>query len=123
SISILKDASSTALYGIQGANGIILVTTKRGREGAPNIQLNLQYALQEPTNFPRFLDSYRSGVLQNEAAVNDGLAPVWTEQELEYFRTGLKPYDYPNVDWYKEAIRKLSPQKSANVNISGGSPY
>ncbi|WP_300601641.1 TonB-dependent receptor [Niabella sp.] len=123
SVSILKDASSTALYGIQGANGIILVTTRRGINGPPNIQANFQYALQQPTNFPRFLSSYETGKLQNEAARNDGLLPVWTEQELEYFRTGLKPYDYPNVDWYKELIRDWSPQKTANFNISGGSPY
>ncbi|WP_157986545.1 SusC/RagA family TonB-linked outer membrane protein [Chitinophaga alhagiae] len=123
SVSILKDASSTALYGIQGANGIVLVTTRRGQEGAPNIQINMQSAAQQPVTFPRFLDSYRSGLLQNEAAKNDGLQEVWTPQELEYFRTGLKPYDYPNVDWYKEMIRDYSPQKTLNVNISGGSKY
>ncbi|MGX5819624.1 SusC/RagA family TonB-linked outer membrane protein [Chitinophaga lutea] len=123
SVSILKDASSTALYGIQGANGIVLVTTRRGQDGPPNVQVNLQNAMQQPTAFPRFLDSYRSGLLQNEAAKNDGMQPVWTEQELEYFRTGLKPYDYPNVDWYNEMIRNFSPQRSANVNINGGSKY
>ncbi len=123
SVSILKDASATALYGIQGANGIVLVTTRRGQEGPPNIQINMQTATQQPVTFPRFLDSYRSGLLQNEAAKNDGMQPVWSEQELEYFRTGLKPYDYPNVDWYEEMIRKNSPQKSLNVNINGGSKY
>ncbi|WP_157963020.1 TonB-dependent receptor [Chitinophaga deserti] len=123
SVSILKDASSTALYGIQGANGIVLVTTRRGQDGPPNIQINLQSAVQQPVAFPRFLDSYRSGKLQNEAAKNDGMAPRWSEQELEYFRTGLKPYDYPNTDWYNEMVRDYSPQKTANVNISGGSKY
>ncbi|QJB34540.1 TonB-dependent receptor [Chitinophaga oryzae] len=123
SVTILKDASSTALYGIQGANGIVLVTTKRGQDGPPNIQINGQYALQQPTTFPRFLDSYRSGLLQNEAAKNDGMLPVWSDQQLEYFRTGLKPYDYPNTDWYNELIRNFSPQKTLNMNISGGSKY
>lgn len=123
SVSILKDASSTALYGIQGANGIVLVTTKRGKDGPPNIQVNMQYALQQPTNFPRFLDSYQSGLLENEAARNDGMAPVFTDQELEYYKTGLKPYDYPNVDWYKEIIRPYSPQKTVNINIGGGSKF
>ncbi|WP_349314050.1 TonB-dependent receptor [Chitinophaga sp. MM2321] len=123
SVTILKDASSAALYGIQGANGIVLVTTRRGRNGPPNIQVNMQYALQQPTNFPRFLDSYQSGLLENEAARNDGLPVVFTDQELEYYKTGLKPYDYPNTDWYKESIRKNSPQKTANINISGGSKF
>lgn len=123
SVSILKDASSAALYGIQGANGIVLVTTKRGKDGPPNIQVNMQYALQQPTNFPRFLSSYESGVLENEAAKNDGLAPVFTDQELEYYKTGLKPYDYPNTDWYHEMIRKNSPQKTVNINIGGGSKF
>jgi TonB-dependent SusC/RagA subfamily outer membrane receptor len=119
SVSILKDASATALYGIQGANGIVLVTTRRGQEGPPNIQINAQTAMQQPVTFPRFLDSYRSGLLQNEAAKNDGMAPRWSEQELEYFRTGLKPYDYPNTDWYTEMVRDFSPQKTLNVNIYG----
>lgn len=123
SVSILKDASSTALYGIQGANGIVLVTTKRGKDGPPNIQVNMQYALQQPTNFPRFLSSYESGVLENEAAKNDGMPAVFTDQELEYYKTGLKPYDYPNTDWYSEMIRKNSPQKTLNINIGGGSKY
>lgn len=123
SVSILKDASSTALYGIQGANGIVLITTKRGKDGPPNIQLNTQFAMQTPTAFPRFLDSYRAGLLQNEAAKNDGMQPIWSDQELEYYRTGLKPYDYPNTDWYQQMVRELSPQKTVNVNISGGSKY
>lgn len=123
SVSILKDASSTALYGIQGANGIVLVTTKRGKDGPPNIQVNMQYALQQPTNFPRFLDSYQSGLLENEAAKNDGMPAVFTDQELEYYKTGLKPYDYPNTDWYKEIIRDYSPQKTVNINIGGGSKF
>jgi TonB-linked SusC/RagA family outer membrane protein len=123
SVSILKDASSTALYGIQGANGIVLVTTRRGQDGPPNIQVNMQTAVQQPVTFPRFLDSYNSGLLQNEAAKNDGLPQVWSEQELEYFRTGLKPFDYPNVDWYKEMVRDYSPQKTVNVNIGGGSKF
>ncbi len=123
SVSILKDASATALYGIQGANGIVLVTTRRGQEGPPNIQINAQTAMQQPVTFPRFLDSYKSAQLQNEAAKNDGMAPRWTDQELEYFRTGLKPYDYPNTDWYTEMVRDFSPQKTLNVNINGGSKY
>jgi len=123
SVSILKDASSTALYGIQGANGIILITTKRGQESAPKISANLQYAVQEPSRRTRFLDSYTSAQLQNEAAANDHVDPIYTPQQLEYYKIQSKPALYPNVDWYGEMIKKYTPQKQANVNISGGTKF
>jgi TonB-linked SusC/RagA family outer membrane protein len=123
SVSILKDASSTALYGIQGANGIVLITTKRGKESAPNIQANMQYALQQPVRRTRFLDSYTSGLLQNEAASNDGLDPVYSDMELALYKNQLKPALYPDLDWYNLIMRDLTPQKQANINISGGSKY
>lgn len=123
SVSILKDASSTALYGIQGANGIVLITTKRGKEAAPNIQVNTQYALQQPARRTRYLDSYTSGLLQNEAAKNDDMDPVFSERDLELYKGQLKPGLYPNVDWFDYLIRDHTPQKQANINISGGSKY
>lgn len=95
SVSILKDASATALYGIQGANGIVLVTTRRGQEGPPNIQINAQTAMQQPVTFPRFLDSYRSGLLQNEAARNDGMAPRWSEQDWNISAPASNPTIIP----------------------------
>lgn len=123
SVTILKDASSTALYGIQGANGIVLITTKRGAESAPNIQLNTQFTLQQPTRRTRFLDSYTAGVLQNEAAANDGLAPVYSANELQWYKDQTNPYLYPNVDWFDYLIKDHTPQNQTNVNISGGSKH
>lgn len=120
SISILKDASSTSLYGIQGANGVILVTTKRGEDGSPTIQVNAQNALMKPGRFPKFLDSYQSGLLRNEAARNDGIAPVYTDRELQLFKDQTSPYLYPDVDWYKEMIRDYTPQRQVNLNVNGG---
>jgi len=121
SISILKDAAATAVYGSKGANGVILVTTKRGTQGAPDITFSAGYTVQQFTRFPNYLDSYNSLILFNEALMNDGGDPAYTEQELELYRNGSDPYRYPNTDWYEEMMKSYAPQFNSAFSIRGGS--
>lgn len=123
SITILKDASATALYGIKGANGVIIIQTRRGKEGKPAINASVQTAVQNPTRLPEYLNSYDYAVLRNEAIKNDNptAAPLYTQEALEAYRSGSDPYKYPSVNWLEEMI-KPSAMTQANFNISGGAP-
>jgi TonB-linked SusC/RagA family outer membrane protein len=119
-ISILKDASTTAIYGIKGANGVLVVTTRRGKSGAPKFNLRVEGGLQSNTKTPTFLDSYNSATLINEANVNDGKAPTFSADDLQKFKDGSDPYGHPNVSWYNELFKKFTSQANTNLDISGG---
>ncbi|CAM3805826.1 TonB-dependent receptor [Mucilaginibacter galii] len=119
-ISILKDAASTAIYGIRGANGVIVVTTKVGRIGKPRINYTGNFSLQGYTGIPKALNAYDNTMLMNEGLRNEGLAPRWTDAELQKFKDGSDPLGYPDVNWFDYLTRKLYPQTQHNVNISGG---
>lgn len=120
SISILKDASTTAIYGIKGANGVLIVTTRRGSLGAPKVNVRLESGMQTPVKKPVFLNSYQTALLVNEALENDGMAPQFSQEDLNHFLTGDDPYVYPYVNWYKEIFKPYSMQYNSNVDISGG---
>lgn len=120
SISILKDASTTAIYGIKGANGVLVVTTRRGKAGTPKVNLRVESGIQQPTKTPQFLDSYNTAVLINEAQHNDGIPLSFTQQDLDLFKNGSDPYGHPNVDWYNKIFKKYTYQTNANLDISGG---
>ncbi len=125
SISILKDASSTAVYGVRGANGVVIVTTKRGEEGKPRISLNVQHALMAPTRMPDYLESYDALMIYREGLENDGLNyATYTDEYIAKFRDRdniTYQYLYPNVNWQKELLKELSSKTQANLNVSGGS--
>lgn len=125
SISILKDASSTAVYGVRGANGVVIVTTKRGTEGKPRINVNIQQALMTPTRMPDYLESYDALMIYREGLENDGLNyATYTDEYINKFRDRSKPayqYLYPNVNWQQELLKKVSSKTQANINVSGGS--
>jgi TonB-linked SusC/RagA family outer membrane protein len=121
SISILKDASSTAVYGIKGANGVLVVTTRRGKGGTPKVNVRVEGGMQQPTKTPQFLDSYNSALLINEAQANDGLAQSFTQADLDHFKNNDDPYGHPNVNWYDKIFKKQSYQANTNLDISGGS--
>ncbi|MDB5024885.1 MAG: SusC/RagA family TonB-linked outer membrane protein [Mucilaginibacter sp.] len=121
SISILKDASNTAIYGIKGANGVLVVTTRRGKSGAPQVNLRVEGGLQQPTKTPKFLDAYQSALLVNEGEKNDGLPQSFTQQDLELYKDGTDPYGHPNVNWYDKIFKKYTYQANSNLDISGGS--
>lgn len=119
-ITILKDAATTAIYGIKGANGVILVTTRRGTTGAPKINFRTEFGLQMPTNVPKFLNAYQTATLRNEALVNEGGTPEFTDADLEHFRTGDDPYGHPDIDWYETLFKKSAPINTNNLDLSGG---
>ncbi|MDO9374697.1 MAG: TonB-dependent receptor [Ferruginibacter sp.] len=119
-ISILKDASTTAIFGIKGANGVLVVTTRRGSGGKPKFNLRVESGLQSPVRTPNFLDSYNTATLVNEAYQNDGLNPLFTQNDLDLFKSGADPYGHPNVNWYEAINKPASLQANANLDISGG---
>ncbi|MDX9929185.1 MAG: TonB-dependent receptor [Bacteroidales bacterium] len=120
SVSILKDAAATAQYGSKGANGVILVTTKRGDGNPPSFTVRTGYSIQQFTRFPQYLDSYNSLVLMNEAEINNGGEPIYSEAVLEKYRTGEDPLRYPNTDWYELMMKPYAPMYNANFTIRGG---
>jgi len=120
SISILKDASTTAVYGIKGANGVLVITTKRGRVGKPTVTFTTETGFQSLVNRPRFLNAYETALLRNEALRNDGLAEQFTALDLELFSTGEDPYLHADVNWVDVLLRKSSLQTRNNLDIRGG---
>ena len=125
-ISILKDASTTAVYGVRGANGVLLITTKRGRISKPTITASASFGINKVIRYPSFLDSYAIAVLQNEAIMNDSyglsspLTLPWTPADLQKFKDGSDPYGHPNVNWQEELLKNQATQNNYNVDIRGG---
>lgn len=121
SVSVLKDAAALVLYGVKGANGVLLVTTKRGIERDKiNIGFNARYGLQAPVILPKFAGSYDYARLYNEAVINDGRQPLYTEAQLKGYQSGTDPDLYPNVNWYDEVLRKNSPMQDYSLTFDGG---
>ena len=123
SLSVLKDASATAVYGVRGANGVILITTKRGQKGAPKFNVSYKFTLQQPTRLPNFLGSYDHAVLRNESLANDGALPAFTPEDIEHYRLGDSPYTHPDNDYVKDFLRKVTPMHKLNVSVSGGTDF
>ncbi len=128
SISVLKDASATAVYGVRGANGVILVTTKRGSDQKAKVSFTANVQMQTPTRKDTYLDSYNSVLLLEEALKNDGLQSQFSAFDIEMYKKSvagqLSLSDqqlYPNVNWYDEILNKWAPAQRYNVNIQGGS--
>lgn len=119
-ISLLKDAAATAIYGLRGANGVLLVTTKKGRSTPLAVSFEAQYGVQEPTALPKYLDAFNYASLYNEALVNDGRPALYSQADLDAYRHGSDPLFHPNVDWYSEVLRRRAPFGNYNLNFSGG---
>ncbi|MDR2038104.1 MAG: TonB-dependent receptor [Bacteroidales bacterium] len=118
--AILKDATATALYGVRGANGVVLITTKRGMAGKPKISLRAEQAFSSPVDLPEFVGAVEYMQLINEARLNSGQGIFYTDQRIANTANKVDPYYYPDVDWTKELIRNNSPSQKVSVNISGG---
>ncbi|WP_103069192.1 SusC/RagA family TonB-linked outer membrane protein [Aquimarina sediminis] len=118
SISVLKDAAAAAIYGMRAANGVILITTKRGK-GKTKFNVDMYSGFQEPTRLPKFLDSYNYATLLNEANSNDGVDPAYTNEDLEKFRDGSSPDTHPNTDWLDETLANNSFMQSINISANG----
>lgn len=120
SFSILKDASATAVYGVRGANGVVLVTTKRGTEQKLKITGRANLTVSYLNKMPEYLDAFDYAKLANEASVVSGKNPRYTDRELEIIKNGLDPDMYPNVDWQKEILNRTSLQQTYYVSAQGG---
>ena len=139
-ISILKDASATAVFGVRGANGVILVTTKRGTPGKASVTVSASAAVQQIAKFVDFADSYTYGKMWNYTAITDAL-PVsqwpgsaniadytpyadtgirFSQDVMEHFRTNDMPTTFPNTDWIKYIMNDAAWQEQVNVNVNGG---
>ncbi len=130
-ISVLKDASATAVYGVKGANGVILVTTKRGANTKPRISLTTNFGFKQPLNTPEYADNVTSMRMWNEALTNDlkyaNLIPESTIAAWENaYAQGIVGRDnqyFPEVNWWDEMVKEVGYQQQYNINISGGSDF
>lgn len=120
SISVLKDASA-AIYGAQAANGVILITTKRGTTGAPTITFSYNQGFARPTTVPEMANAAEYATLLNEIDMYAGNPQRYTTDEIQKFRDGSDPWNYPNTDWFDETLKPWSPQTNGNISIDGGS--
>lgn len=119
-ITILKDAAATAIYGLRGANGVILVTTKRGYNGRTQINATAETGIMEPYEMPGFVDAATYAILTNEALSNDGLLPRYSADDIAGYTANNNPYLYPNVDWMSEMMKKSASYYNGRVEVKGG---
>ena len=120
SFSILKDASATAVYGTRGANGVVVVTTKRGKAGKLHVNFKTNATYSYSPRMPEYADAYQYATLANEARSVRGDDPVYSATELELFKTGLDPDLYPNVNWRDVILKDHVINNQHHLSISGG---
>lgn len=119
SITVLKDASA-AIYGSEAANGVILVTTKRGELSKPVITLNLNQGWNQPTVLPDMADAASYAQMINEIKMYNNEPAKYSEEDIQKYKDGSDPWGHPNTDWFAETIKPWSPQRYANISLSGG---
>lgn len=120
SVTVLKDASATAVFGVRGANGVILITTKRGAEGKAKISFSTSVGVNVRTKDLDFANSYQYADYYNMMSINDGGSQIFTDEQLAAFRDHTNPILYPDINWIDYCMNKASIQSQHNVNISGG---
>lgn len=121
--TILKDASATAVYGVRGANGVIIINTKKGTMGKPKVTFRTEHAMLEGLRFPQYINGYEFASLMNEAvahATGGTGTPAWKPEELQKFKDGSDPYNYPNVNWIDEVLKRNAYQTINNLSVNGG---
>lgn len=121
SVHVLRDAAAVALYGYRGINGILSISTKRGKYKTREINVNYDHAFNWQVRLPKFADSYMYANALNEALVNDGKSPRYSKNELNALKNGTYPYYYPNVNWVDEVFRDYGASNIYTVNFRGGS--
>ncbi|UOE46625.1 TonB-dependent receptor [Mucilaginibacter sp. SMC90] len=120
SVSVLKDAASASIYGSRAANGVILITTKRGKSGKMQVNYTGYVGKQKASNLPDFLPSWQAATLYNQALANEGQAPYWTAEDITLFKNQSDPDTHPNTDWQGFLYKGSGFQQNHAVNISGG---
>ena len=119
SLSVLKDGAA-AIYGARAANGVILITTKRGKEGKPVINVSSTYSASTLSSVPRLMTSEQYAIYRNEAAERNDLEPRYTDEEIQKYASGTDP-NFPSTDWYDATVADYSPEWRNTLTISGGS--
>ncbi|MDR1718619.1 MAG: TonB-dependent receptor [Dysgonamonadaceae bacterium] len=120
SFSILKDATATAVYGVKGANGVILINTKKGVTGEPSIQIRFESNLNAPVKLVDYVDGVEFMKIYNEASRNQGLPENFSQETIAKTLSGEDPDLYPNVNWMDEVFRNFAQDQKINLNVSGG---
>ncbi|WP_153796304.1 SusC/RagA family TonB-linked outer membrane protein [Foetidibacter luteolus] len=118
-ISVLKDASA-AIYGAQAANGVILITTKRGKTGKPTVTASFNQGWGRPTVLPKMADAVTYATMVNEIAKYAGRTAVYSDEDLKKYADGSSPWTHPNTDWFHEVLKPWSGQNYGNVSVNGG---
>jgi len=120
SIYVLKDVTSKMLYGPSAADGVILVTTKRGYNAPKKLSFSVDGGIKTPTALPEYLNSAQYAEFYNQARANDGLTPYYSQEEIDHFRNGDSPRMYPNEDFYKTFLRDFTNYQRVNATLEGG---
>ncbi len=119
SVTVLKDASA-AIYGAQAANGVILITTKRGSLGKPQINITANQGWAMPTVIPEMCDAATYATLLNEIDVYSGKSPRYTQEQIDKYASGADPWSFPNTDWFDATFKSAALQQAGNMSVSGG---
>ena len=119
-VSVLKDGTDVSKYGVRGANGVILVTTKRGESNSFHVGASFDKGWNIPFRRPKFLDSYGYATAVNQASALDGGLPVYSAQDLQDYKNGTSPLSHPNVDWWDETMRDYGFTNNLNTSFWGG---
>lgn len=122
SFSVLKDASASAMYGVRGANGVIIISTKRGKVGPPNVNLRVERSISEPTKLPKFIGGAEYMELLNELKENKEQLP-YSQEQIDKTRYGYDKDLYPNVNWLDAITKDYAYSNRANLTVSGGSKF
>jgi len=121
SITVLKDVNAVALYGAQGSNGVIVVTTKRGVSNKEQIKVKVNQGIRSPKSYPNYLGAGEYMELYNEARINDGLASIYDSASIAHTKSGLNPYRYPDVSFYNsDYLKPFATQTAVTTEFSGG---
>jgi len=120
SVTVLRDGAATALYGYEGVNGAILIKTKRGAAEKLTVNASYNHKFTFDPQVAKFVTTPTYALAMNRARINDGLTPMYNQSELDAFADGSAPYYYPNVDWQKEALKKVGSENQLNLSIKGG---
>jgi TonB-linked SusC/RagA family outer membrane protein len=120
SVNVLKDAASASIYGTRAANGVILITTKRGKSGTPKVSYNTFFGKQVPVALPEVVSSADHARLENEGNLNAGFPLAYSEEEIKKFQDGSDPFNYPNTNWMDLLLKGSGASQSHSLNVSGG---
>lgn len=123
SFNVLKDASATAVFGVRGANGVFLITTKRGKTEKPSVNFKSTFSANTPIRLPERLGSYDYARLKNEALNNVGLSPEYSSYDLDMYRTGESPFTHPDNDYIGDLLKDFTYKQQYNLTVRGGTPF